>query len=520
MKLFKRRFQVPLLVGSGFLGLLILVELAAILALNDGLLVYTLDDAYIHLALAENIISGHYGVNDGEFSAPSSSILWPLLMAPVAAHEYAPWLINSLAAGVTVFFFIRILRLVVGVPRNHRLNFFISLMVVLLILATNLTGLIYTGMEHSLQLLLVVMIAYGLMVEIEEDRLEPWLLVAIVLAPLIRYENAAISVAALGYLLLRRYLKPVALASLVLAVLIGGFSLFLTSLGLDLLPTSVIAKSSMLGEGSRIDAIVANLNVALRHQQGLVLMAAGLVLGGYALLVRNRRKRQLALVSALAILLHVLVGKYGWYNRYEVYIWSFMLLVGLYLLAPWIKAALQGNPRKFMAVVVGAAAFVALTTTTYILGLFTVPVAANNIYEQHYQMHRFVVHVYNGPVAVNDLGYVSYKNDHYVLDLGGLASRAVLTYRHNGDDDGVWMTMLADEHEIGLVMIYDEWFNRIPETWIKLGELELSKARITPPHRTVSFYATSSQAYAGIAAKLPPFIETLPPGVRFLFAND
>jgi hypothetical protein len=31
---------------------------------------YSLDDPYIHLALAQQIIRGHYGLNPGEVSAP------------------------------------------------------------------------------------------------------------------------------------------------------------------------------------------------------------------------------------------------------------------------------------------------------------------------------------------------------------------------------------------------------------------------------------------------------------------
>src|SRR5581483_7242562 len=59
-------------------------ELVAIMALNHGMLVYTLDDAYIHLALAERILGGTYGINLHEVAAPASSILWPFLLAPFA----------------------------------------------------------------------------------------------------------------------------------------------------------------------------------------------------------------------------------------------------------------------------------------------------------------------------------------------------------------------------------------------------------------------------------------------------
>lgn len=48
---------------------------------SDGKLVYTLDDPYIHLAVAENILNDTFGINSDEFSSPSSSIIWPYLLA-------------------------------------------------------------------------------------------------------------------------------------------------------------------------------------------------------------------------------------------------------------------------------------------------------------------------------------------------------------------------------------------------------------------------------------------------------
>ena len=64
-------------------------ELVAVLFVNGGGFSYTLDDPYIHLALAENILRGHYGVNLQEFSSPSSSVLWPFLLVPLVAFSHA-----------------------------------------------------------------------------------------------------------------------------------------------------------------------------------------------------------------------------------------------------------------------------------------------------------------------------------------------------------------------------------------------------------------------------------------------
>jgi hypothetical protein len=65
------------------------VLVAGVLIKTHGHLVYSLDDPYIHLGLAENIAKGHYGINLTEYSSPSSSILWPFLLVPFAGNAAA-----------------------------------------------------------------------------------------------------------------------------------------------------------------------------------------------------------------------------------------------------------------------------------------------------------------------------------------------------------------------------------------------------------------------------------------------
>ena len=101
--------------------LLFAAELVASLALCDFRLIFTLDDAYIHLAVADQSISmsrsktnlsGGYGVNAGEYSSPSSSIIWPYVLALTEALRlgaFGPLLINAAAAGATVFAILRLL---------------------------------------------------------------------------------------------------------------------------------------------------------------------------------------------------------------------------------------------------------------------------------------------------------------------------------------------------------------------------------------------------------------------------
>ena len=78
-----------------------LAEMLIIGVVNHGSITYTLDDAYIHLALAERIGQGTYGINVGEFAAPASSILWPLILAPFSRFGFfaiVPCVLNLAAA--------------------------------------------------------------------------------------------------------------------------------------------------------------------------------------------------------------------------------------------------------------------------------------------------------------------------------------------------------------------------------------------------------------------------------------
>lgn len=49
--------------AMAFLGIGIGLMLYFMLGRTDGLLVYSLDDPYIHLAVAEEILKGDYGIN-------------------------------------------------------------------------------------------------------------------------------------------------------------------------------------------------------------------------------------------------------------------------------------------------------------------------------------------------------------------------------------------------------------------------------------------------------------------------
>jgi len=89
--------------------LALLCELGAILCLNEGRFVYSLDEPYVDLTLADRILQGTYGINPDEPAAPGTSALWPVLLAPFGrstALEYVPLVINLAALFVSIALFL------------------------------------------------------------------------------------------------------------------------------------------------------------------------------------------------------------------------------------------------------------------------------------------------------------------------------------------------------------------------------------------------------------------------------
>lgn len=479
----------------------VLAEIAAICVINSGKFGYTLDDAYIHLSLAENIWRGHYGINSNEFAAPSSSILWPFIISPFAATrygEYAPLLINIAAALGTLCVFRNILSASIPIANGRERTVILSVLLVLMVLGTNAVGLIFTGMEHSLQLLAVSIIIWGMITEIETNRSRHWLLSAIVLAPLIRYECLAVSAAALGFLYYREHQKEAVILAIVTLVPLILFSVFLMSLGLGALPTSVLAKAPVTNvENMRVVKLLGyNLGYSISKPEGRLLCCALLVMLAFAWFSKcERARRALAAASSLAIALHLLMGQYDWFHRYEIYIWAFSVSTLLYLGQPLFSRVVNRDKdaRAIGKTLVLATLGTALICWPYIHGLALLPIASNNIFEQHYQMHRLVIHYYRKPVAVHDFGYVSYGNENYVLDLSGVASLQSLKHK---DDEGnpAWMNESAKANNVELAMIYPNWFKKIPDGWIKVGELYLSKRIVTSASNILVFYATGEVA--------------------------
>lgn len=487
-------------------GLLVFGIVGGMLALPHGRLGYTLDDPYIHLALAERIAQGHYGINLGEVTAPSSSILWPFLLLPGVGTPWHVGLPLGISLGCGAATAVLLGRLVDRLPWAPGTDWGRIALVLLLVLAGNLAGLPFTGMEHSLQVLLAAACAWGLVEAMRGRPIPLWCLAAAALGPAVRYEMfALVGALMIGLAGQRRWAAAAGLLAVAL-VLPLGFGAWLMAQGLPPLPNSVLAKSDVYagaqGVLAPVFALVSNAVLELlRHPRRWPYLALLVLLAALAL--RAPPVQRWPLVGAVAALgLHALVGRFGWFFRYEIY----ALLFGALVLVVALASASRVWRLAGAVVLLAAAAAQAPA-------ILQSPRAAQNIQDQQYQMHRFVAEYWRQGIAVNDLGWVSYRVDPklYVLDLYGLASNEALRQKRK---DAPWMESMVRRHGIRLAMIYPWWFESVPDSWVRVAELRLSGTRIAAAGDNVTFYATEPGAAPELRQKLADFAQTLPDGVR------
>ena len=149
--------------------------------------------------------------------------------------------------------------------------------------------------------------------------------------------------------------------------------------------------------------------------------------------------------------------------------------------------------------------------------IVSAPAASANIYMQQYQMHNFTVHIFPHPVAINDLGWVSFGNKSYVLDLIGLASEEVRRLRSKGQFNTETLREIVQRKKIVYVMIYREWFCPVPPEWCLVAILKTP--RVTAAGDKVNIYLVDPAYRNEMEAALDRWSKVLPLGSRLYRFN-
>ena len=485
----------------GFLGLAMMGA--------GGAFEYPLDDVYIHLAMAEQMAAGGYGVNAGEYASAASSPLYPVLLMPFAGSDvqrFLPLFWNVVALVASAWLLGRLFM----VAELGRAGLLLAVVAPFALFMQNNA---YSSMEHMLHTAASLAIVLGLW-RFVETRHVGWLLVAgVALAPAFRLEGLAMAMAAGGVvLLLGRPVAGLALAALATLPVIG-LMVFLTSLGLEPLPNSVTAKlpATHAENAGLLESVGSTLNRNAGQIGGRLVLALTLVTWLIALVLYARGDKARGLIGlavATAAFAHLAMASTGWLDRYENY-----LVVSLFGVLCLLVASL--TPTARWAVLGGA---LAGSLLTYAPKIDNNLAGLRAIHLQQAEMSRFAKDHLKAPVAVNDLGYVAWANPNYVLDLWGLASAEALRLRLSDAPDG-WADPLADRYGVRAAMIYEDWLGpALGPDWVRMGRLVLLEHHgALLGGDVVSFYARNAAEAAALQADLKDWAAGLPPGTGFAF---
>ncbi|MFN7151093.1 MAG: hypothetical protein ACK4V6_16650 [Microthrixaceae bacterium] len=465
-----------------------IVVVVAIARARNGEFAYPLDDPYIHLRLAQNLLDGTLGLNVDEFASASSSPAWPVLIAAVASvtgPRVGVPLLLAVVAGVG---------LLLGVDRwARRLGMGTALrsgqMAVILLLMP-LPAVTLTGMEHVLQAGLVFLVA-SMVVERTcgppssggPGRQDLMLALATAAAAAVRFELVFVLVPASLLLLWRRRWWSVLAAWLGAAVPVCATALVNLGQGWPALPTPLIAKSITGRDAAGLQRLLPGLP-APSPDHVRVWLPALLLVGLWFFSHRSMAERWPVRATAWssialgATVLHygfVQVGALYRYEAYLVVLLSGALAVSLHAVTT-DAVALDVLRRTPTAARLAAFALVAVTLVGSLGSFALVMRGMTEVHLQQLQMARFMRESCPGcTVVVNDIGAVAMYGGGRIIDDYGLASEQVLDAKLDGTWDTDAVDALARREGADLAMVYDTayWLPGVPDEWDPIGTWSL-----------------------------------------------
>lgn len=499
---------------------------------TGGTFMYPLDDTFIHMALAKNLaLYGNWGITKYEFASASSSILYTLLLAAsfklFSIHIWFPFLINIIAAFFLLFVIFRWLQ------KQNVSPVFQMIILIAAIFFTPVPILIVSGMEHTLQCLFCFLfifyfsqwlgVAIGTNAK-EKIPLSVYVTGALVTA--IRYEGMFVIVAACILLLFyKRFFQSISLGVICFLPIII-FGLYSISKGSYFFPNSVLLKSkpiafSIHGLISYAgDLLVQKLTVPAIGITSLATQRLLIILPLTYLVFIKQLKKNLSynfilLILIITAFMHLSFASTGWFYRYEAYLILCSCVIISVLIYKFGKEVFAERKVhiKLVAVVLLFALFFPLVLRST-AAFSKASIACHNIYEQQFQMARFVSKYYkNDVIAANDIGAVCFYTQGKNLDLWGLGNFDVAKSKKEGYWTPDFLDSISRQKHVKVAVVYDSWFSdSLLHRWNKVANWKITDNVICGDDN-VTFYALSEDEGKDLRKNLEAFQALLPSSV-------
>ena len=522
-----------------FLSLCLVFCLLQVLRSTGSTFIYALDDPYIHLTIARNLLlHGSYGINPGQYAAASSSPFWVVMLYILnlifGVNTYYPLIINFILAFIlliTADFYLRKLNL-------HWLP--LTFILISILFTSYVTAMVFSGMEHLLQALVTILfLMTSIKVIFPEDnsgnKTTGNLIFLIMLSAMmtgIRYEGMFLVFPLFVLLIIfRKYIAAAAVAVAgAVPILISGF--ISVGHGWFFLPSTLLIKGDYFnasGIGQMIRAFTYNGYFQLSASPALVVIAA--VCTGSVIYFYNKDRSLKTKYTILNILylsgmaLHLQIASVGWSERYLIYLifsGSIISVINLSVIYGAEKHNFKFLDNRISRVSALLVLIIILSPALQhgMKSLNTIKTVCVNIYEQQYQMSRFLTQYYKGmSIAVCDIGLTGYSSQTNIIDIYGLANLEAATAKYKKCYDTQKISNILINNNVPIAVIYDIRFGgaeSMPGYWIKCAEWKIDNNIVCYDDR-VSFYAKDSITALELKHNLILFSDELPGTVKKIY---
>jgi hypothetical protein len=511
--------------------------------------VYALDDTYIHMAMAKNLAKhGVYGVTKYEFSSSSSSPVWTLLLSLfyviVGVNEWLPLVLNILIAIMVLYVMYKIL------ISNNVNQFIIAIILIAAIFIIPLYAMIFVGMEHLLHTLLSIIYIWLLSYLIKEPN-KRRVVSLYILTPFLvmtRMEGYfLVAFAVILFTIFKEWKKGLIVLTLSLIPLLI-YQYISVKHGWQWLPNSILIRTTnpVLIHTDTQKAIILNVvtswhtfinNIYLNYITGKYLIEIILIeiLMGITIFFQSRTYKNSYLIMLIAFVFvatcHFLFAKFGHFYRYEAYLVGLSIFMFGLLLKPYVDILKDNYKKPLQIIILLLMIGIGIDSSE---GLYKrvketieyTPLACKNIYEQQFQMAKFINLYYpKSTVAINDIGAITFFNDDVnIIDIVGLANARVYKLLSSNNYNSETLHQLCKENNADIAMLYERWtvlygINEIPKEWVKICEWRLPY-NIVCGDNTVSFFVIHETEKNNMRQKMSKFIKELPFSIQVIFTEE
>ncbi len=505
--------KLPFIAALLILWVSVFIPLNSAMSLNNGHLIYTLDDTYIHMAMAKHLAEdGVFGVTKYQFTPTSSSPLWTLLLSLFffifGVSEFTPFILNLFLASLLILLLAYLLNKtkMSALLKTAILSAFIFFL--------PLPYLVMTGLEHILQIifsLLIILVYIRIEADLsaeEDPRRYAYLLYLLAfLSVSTRYEGLfLVGAVSLLLILKKRFLNAlITLVSAFMPVILFGLLSLIN--GWYFIPNSILLKGNkfdLMSLESLLKFLYNGLRQVIYNMHIFTLVVVLLII----LVIVSQKKNRLQMLPCrlasylflMATAVHMFFAKSGYFLsinfqlRYDAYLLA-MGMLALMLLPAEVLNRREDHPSflpdrwiPWLLVLIVSLPMAERGFRT----LMKTPMASSNTYSNQYMLGKFVDKYYREErILLNDIGGINFLSDVHCLDILGLSSKQAADYLLKGQLNRTNIEKMGRSFKAKIAIVNDRLlhsFGGIPKSWELIGKWKLKKSVISPLD-TISFYA-------------------------------